>query len=133
MANIPKRFTIATLALSSYELDGSLDSLIEQLTEYRDEAKRRGLTNVRCDTDYYNRPPHGRYSNDSSCDEQVWTLTIFGDSPKQFKTKLPKKEYDRAFTRGVMAAHNGHERKSDADGTREGAAFYEGFDSVEKD
>lgn len=119
---------------STYELDGSLDSIIEQLTEYRREAYNRGLTNVRLTTDWHDEPVYA-YGGYDGTSERVWAITVVADkfTPAVYKTKLPKKVYDNAFALGAEAASKGWERRSPAEGMREGIAWLEGFDSVYKD
>ena len=67
--------------------------------------------------------------------ETITTISVVADkvTPATFKTKLPKKEYDKEFLRGIKAAEDGWERDSKCGGSRAEVAFLAGFDSVYKD
>jgi len=116
---------------SCYDLDGSLDDMIDQLRDYRKEASKRGLTNARLSTDWHDEPVYA-YGGYDGTSERVWTISVVADkvTPAVFKTKLPKKDYDVIFKQGVEAAKKGWERKSPYCGGRGDAPWFEGFDSI---
>lgn len=116
---------------SNYDLDGPLGRLVEQFNEYREEAARRGLTNVRLSSDWHDEPVYA-YGGYDGTSERVWTISVVADKhiPAVYKTKLPKKEYDFSFDLGVNAAKNGWERKSPYNGGRADEPWFAGFDSI---
>ncbi len=115
----------------SYDLDGSLDSVITQLTAYRTEALRKGLTNVRLSTDSHDEPVY-MYGGYDGTTETIYTISVVADKhiPAVYKTKLPKKEYDTIFADGVDPAKKGWERKSPYNGGRGDEPWFAGFDSI---
>ncbi len=116
---------------STYELDSSLDSIIEQLSEYRQEAFNRGLTNARLSTDWHDEPVYA-YGGYDGTSERVWTISVVADKhiPAVYKTKMSKAHYDVAFDLGVKAAKDGWERKSPYCGGRGDEPWFAGFDSI---
>jgi len=62
--------TLKTFLLNSYDMDGSLDALIDELVAIRDKAKADGITNVRVDSDW-------EYAH--AGDDKVWEVNIIGD------------------------------------------------------
>lgn len=61
---------LKTIGISSYDMDGPLDVFIAELEKVRDEAKAKGIKNVRLDTDW-------EYD---AGDRQFWTVDIVGDT-----------------------------------------------------
>ena len=118
---------------SCYELDCSLDSIITQLTVYRTEALRKGLVDVRLDTDWHDEPTYA-YGGYDGTSEKVWTISVVADklTPAVFKTKLPKAEYNNILQQGLKAYQDGWERKSPYNGGRGDEPWFEGFDSVKE-
>lgn len=116
---------------SNYDLDGPLGRLVEQFNEYREEAARRGLVDVRLSTDWHDEPVY-MYGGYDGTSERVWTISVVADkiTPAVYKTKLPKEQYDRAFQQGLKAAQDGWERKSPYNGGRGDEAWFNGFDSI---
>ena len=62
---------LKTIPISSYDLDGPLDVFIAELEKVRDEAKAKGIKNVRIESDWDYE--HGG-------DRQVWTMDIVGET-----------------------------------------------------
>ena len=62
---------LKTIPISSYNLDGPLDSFIAELVEVRDEAKAKGLKNVRIESDW---------EYECGGDRQIWTIDIVGET-----------------------------------------------------
>lgn len=129
---IIKRVVLAEY--SNYDMDGPLVGIIKQLTEFHREAFDRGLINVRLSTDCIDEPVY-MYGGYDGTSERVWTISIVADevTPAVFKTKLPKKDYDFAFSLGVEAVEDGWERKSPYNGGRGDEPWFAGYDSVKKD
>lgn len=122
--------TLSEFGLNDYGLDGPIDDLIKELIELRDEGVRRGLVCIRVSSDYVDEPVY-MYGGYDGTTEKKWVVSIVGEkrSTTKFKTKLPKAQYNSAFEKGLEAARNGLERDSNANETRWGEAWLNGFDS----
>ena len=123
---------VETVTLSEFSidgLDGPIDDLIKELTELRDKGRRQGLICIRIRSDYVDEPVY-MYGGYDGSSEKIWNISVVGEKRSQtkFKTKLPKKQYNKAFQQGLKIAQNGWERDCPADG-RWGEAWLDGFDS----
>lgn len=126
------KIEIVTLSEFSIDgLDGPIDDLIKELTELRDKGRRQGLLCIRIRSDYVDEPVY-MYGGYDGSSEKIWTISVVGEkrARTEFKTKLPKAQYNSAFEKGLEAAQNGVERDiTYRIGTRQGEAWLDGFDS----